>query len=255
MYKKRNKKNIKKTIIRGVSLVLVGSIVGIATYKHFDKDSCHIPGKHSHLYVNNRRYSVYLNSEEEKINGFYKTNQFKLNFDDYDNENFQKRLMAEGLVPISDNLDLIQYERATNGWENVVAYQEDGEPLTATAGFYAYKYDIETDSFVKSDYVSILENIMDEYPYIKVGSLFDIVASSSITDNSLTYLDDEEENIFNGDYEGDSDIPDYFDPDNPDNNSDLNPDNWFDEPIIPDDDFMFLGSSTNKVKTKMLKFH
>ena len=176
----KRRRNKKKIIIRNISLILVGSMIGIASYK-LASDKCCVPASHKHLYINKEGYCCYLESEKDKVNEFYKQSDFKLSFSE--DKELDERLLENGFVKIEDNLDLIHYYEQNNGWEEVVGYDENNEPIIERAGFYGYKYDYSNDYIVKSDPVCFLENIMEEYPYIKIGNLFDMVNVNDLLDN------------------------------------------------------------------------
>ena len=195
--RKIKRKKTKHYILGGLTWALVGSMVGtMGTISYFTKNDskvsskssvnveCQVPCKHLHCYINSEGYVTYLESEEATIDDFVKQDNFKVAFLDSDFE-LASKLYQNRLVLVEDNRKYIEAVENTVGLkEYVVGYDENNNPITGVAGFYAYDYDSESDTFIKSGYVSSIFNISEDYPYIKIGNLFDIVDIEEL-DNEL----------------------------------------------------------------------
>ena len=118
---------------------------------NYVENECKVPCKHLHCYMNKDGYVTYLPSEEKEINGFIKQDNYKQVFLDSDIE-FANRLFENGFVLVEDNKLLIEYIESTSWGSELDGYDENGDPIYKTAGYYAFKYDPELDTFVRSLY-------------------------------------------------------------------------------------------------------
>ncbi len=178
----RRRPTPKDYLIEGITWTLIGSMVGImgtAAY-YTKKDSkpvgvnqveseCKVPCQHLHCYINSNGFITYLASEEAMVGDFVKLNKVKPIFSDSDIE-LANKLYENGLVLVEDNRDLITYIENSVSYQRI--YNENGEAISKVPGFYGYYYDSETDTFVQSGYTASIFNISEDYPYVKMESLY-----------------------------------------------------------------------------------
>ena len=221
--KVRRRKSPKHYILGGVVWALVGSMAGTATYAHLTKNDsqvstvneeqteCKVPCQHLHCYMNSQGYVTYLPSEEEIIGDFIKQDNIRQVFTESDIE-FAKRLYENGFVLVEDNKPIIQYTEGTVSWgEELMGFDEDGEPIYKCAGFYAYRYNAFEDTFEKSPYISSILNLSEEYPYIKMNNLYEYVDEEQLNRDFQSFFEDDEGDVFdNYDEWFGGEVPDIF---------------------------------------------
>ena len=205
--KLRKRKSPRHYILGGVVWALVGSIAGTATYAHLTKNDsqvstvndmtteCKIPCKRLHCSMNKDGYVTYLPREEKEINGFIKQDIIKQVFFDSDIE-FANKLFENGFVVAEDNRPLIEYIEGTTWESKLDGYDDAGNPIYKCAGFYAFQYNSDTDTFVRSDYTASVFNINEEYPYIKINGLYDMISEDKLNEDFQSFFEDDGGDVF-----------------------------------------------------------
>lgn len=110
---KNFKLNLNKSIaLRGVSLLLAGSLMSCSLAGCSKKVDCDIDIKHAHAYLSSEGFIKYLEKENETYYGYTRTDDY---IDDYD-ANLLKFLNKNDLLKIDDNKDII---------DNIMSTQDD----------------------------------------------------------------------------------------------------------------------------------
>ncbi len=174
---KINLKNIKRYILIGASLTLVG--FGIE--KTYDFHNSRIKYHHEHVYKDSEGYCIRVLSEKEKIGDYIKQQEYRLINEPSDND-MEMNLFNSGFVKIADNLELLgDLEEKLSGERT---YKGNGQvELVGEYAFFGYRViKVENGNYIfeESPYVKSLEEIMEEYPYIRKSHFFRIVNSNEI---------------------------------------------------------------------------
>lgn len=197
----------KSFALRGVSLVLAGSLMTCALAGCSKKVDCDIEGSHAHAYVDSDGFVKYLEKEYENYFGFNRTDDFWRISDEQ--AKLLKFLDKKGLVSLEDNKDLVS--SIEDSQEDYIEYRYKWIynmpiPHTMRVGkifttYYTYiptpryswttdktdprltgdqrrchyvyqAYKVEKDEkgkyvLIPSEYVDSLDELNGEYPYIK----------------------------------------------------------------------------------------
>lgn len=223
--------NVRKNLaLRGVSLVLAGSLLTCTLSGCSKKVDCDINERHVHAYVNDEGFTKYLEKENESYYGYNRRDDY-IDITKEDSE-FFKYLNKEYLLRIEDNQEQIGIIESNN--EDFIEYRyrytymmaiphtvsngkststyftyvpmtgyswttnKDHSRLTGEQRrcHYVYRaYKIEKDekgkyALIPSEYVDSIEDLNGEYPYIK-ETFFKVIDAEY--GNDLDYEDGPEE--------------------------------------------------------------